>query len=118
VQVVLLDHVRGGAVYERGEERGGAPARDQVLARSPGMVPICCRETLEDADGPLVSAREGGSYPVQKELLGSLDGLIGDVLVAEPRQERGELARRRGSGHAHVASPRVGLAISGAWPLL
>ncbi len=117
MQVVLLDHVRGGAVYERREERGGAPARDQVLARPPGW-PHLHRKTLEDTDRPLVSAREGGSHPVQKELFGALHGCVRDILVTEPRKEVGEPARRRGSGHAHVASPKVGLAISGAWPLL
>ncbi len=117
VQVVLLDDVRGCAVDERGEERRGAPARGQVLARPPGGAHLA-RETSEGADRPLVPAREGGSHPVQKELLGTLDGLAGDVLVAEPGQEGGKLARRRGPGHAHVASPRVGLAISGACPLL
>ena len=60
VQVVLLDDVRGGAVDERSEERRGASARDQDLARPLGRAYLA-RNTLDDADRPLVLAREGGA---------------------------------------------------------
>src|ERR687894_2665822 len=39
MEVVLLHNVRGGAVHERGEERRGAPAGGQDLARSLGGAP-------------------------------------------------------------------------------
>ena len=81
MEVVLLHDVRGGAVHQGGEERRGAPARDQDLARpfggSHGL-----GESFEDADRPRVLAGEGRRGPVEKQFFGALDDFIWQVLKA------------------------------------
>ena len=81
VEVVLLDNVRRGAVHERGEERRGAPARDQDLARPFGRS-HGLGESFENADRPRVLAGEGRCGPIEKQFLGALDDFIWQVFKA------------------------------------
>ena len=89
VDVVLLHNVGGGAVDEGGEERRGVLARDEDLAGSI-LRSHQLGKVLEDLHRLRVLSRQSRGYPVEEELLGALDYLIGQVLKAEAREERGE----------------------------
>src|SRR5918997_3816634 len=111
VDVVLLDHVRGGAVHEGGEEGGGVPARNQDLAR-PVARTHRLRKPLQNLDRPGVPTGERRRDPVQDKLLGPGYDLFGKILEAEVCQVGGQLPGRPGGGHGHLSSPGAGFWVS------
>jgi hypothetical protein len=81
VHVVLLGDMRGGGVGQRGQIGTGARASDDHLARTVGW-PHRFRKAHDALDRASALASDGGSEPVDQQVLGLAHDRFGNVLEA------------------------------------